>query len=192
MYSSEIMSSPPKEHAGPEEGPELEEGIMDPINVLEAPNNATNDAPKITHESVAQAAASAEEPATKKKRVDGESSTTSSNKPRVRRVGSVVPVAPPQQLVPSPIKTTASGEIISKHDEKWDQMFQKLVAYKMAHNGSTMVPQCYHEDPRLGRWVHYQRGTNVALAILNIFGAESLRVLTSFSRLYGMRSIVRC
>lgn len=45
----------------------------------------------------------------------------------------------------------------SKHDLKWDMMFDKLVEYKHKfHN--TMVPQCYDQDPRLGRWVHYQRG----------------------------------
>ena len=46
--------------------------------------------------------------------------------------------------------------VLSKHDEKWNHMFQKLVAYKEAHN-STLVPQCYDSEPRLGRWVHYQR-----------------------------------
>jgi hypothetical protein len=44
----------------------------------------------------------------------------------------------------------------SKHDEKWNAVFQKLVEYKLKH-GHTMVPQCYKEDQKLGRWVHYQR-----------------------------------
>jgi hypothetical protein len=35
-------------------------------------------------------------------------------------------------------------------------MLEALVEYKKEHN-STMVPQCYDQDQRLGRWVHYQR-----------------------------------
>jgi len=46
--------------------------------------------------------------------------------------------------------------VLSKHDEKWNNMFDKLLEYKKANN-HTLVPQCYHDDPRLGRWVHYQR-----------------------------------
>jgi len=45
----------------------------------------------------------------------------------------------------------------SKHDEKWDRMLDALSEYKKENN-NTMVPQCYDQDPRLGRWVHYQRG----------------------------------
>lgn len=45
----------------------------------------------------------------------------------------------------------------SKHDLKWDLMFDKLVEYKRKFNNA-MVPQCYDQEPRLGRWVHYQRG----------------------------------
>jgi len=46
--------------------------------------------------------------------------------------------------------------VLSKHDEKWNNMFDRLLEYKKANN-HTLVPQCYHDDPRLGRWVHYQR-----------------------------------
>lgn len=46
--------------------------------------------------------------------------------------------------------------VLSKHDEKWHGMFQKLMEFK-ERNKHTLVPQCYTEDPRLGRWVHYQR-----------------------------------
>eukprot|EP00934_Nitzschia_sp_Nitz4_P006998 Nitzschia sp. Nitz4//scaffold28_size193895//28642//29952//NITZ4_001629-RA/size193895-augustus-gene-0.290-mRNA-1//1//CDS//3329545874//6988//frame0 len=46
--------------------------------------------------------------------------------------------------------------VFSKHDEKWNSMFEKLQAFKNQHN-TTMVPQCYDQDSRLGRWVHYQR-----------------------------------
>jgi len=50
----------------------------------------------------------------------------------------------------------ANQGVLSKHDEKWHAMFQKLIEYK-ERNKHTLVPQCYTEDPRLGRWVHYQR-----------------------------------
>jgi hypothetical protein len=46
--------------------------------------------------------------------------------------------------------------VSTKHDEKWNERFDKLLEYK-AKNGNTMVPQCYQDDTRLGRWVHYQR-----------------------------------
>jgi hypothetical protein len=49
-----------------------------------------------------------------------------------------------------------SSRVVTKHDEKWGAMYDKLIEYKK-QNGNTMVPQCFHEDPRLGRWVHYQR-----------------------------------
>ncbi|KAL3917445.1 MAG: hypothetical protein SGILL_004710 [Bacillariaceae sp.] len=48
------------------------------------------------------------------------------------------------------------GRVVTKHDEKWSERYDQLLEYKAKH-GNTMVPQCYHEDPRLGRWVHYQR-----------------------------------
>ena len=35
-------------------------------------------------------------------------------------------------------------------------MFVKLEQFRNQHN-TTLVPQCYDQDPRLGRWVHYQR-----------------------------------
>jgi hypothetical protein len=46
--------------------------------------------------------------------------------------------------------------VSTKHDEKWNERFDKLLEYKAKH-GNTMVPQCYQDDTRLGRWVHYQR-----------------------------------
>jgi hypothetical protein len=50
-----------------------------------------------------------------------------------------------------------SAPVVStKHDEKWNERFDKLLEYKAKH-GNTMVPQCYQDDTRLGRWVHYQR-----------------------------------
>jgi len=50
---------------------------------------------------------------------------------------STIAVGPPQ---------TSQG-VLSKHDEKWHAMFQKLLEYK-ERNKHTLVPQCYAEDPR--------------------------------------------
>eukprot|EP00536_Pseudo-nitzschia_multiseries_P019629 jgi/Psemu1/233029/e_gw1.5900.4.1 len=41
-------------------------------------------------------------------------------------------------------------------EEKWENMYQRLVAYKKKHN-TTNVPRGYKEDPQLGRWVDTQR-----------------------------------
>jgi hypothetical protein len=38
-------------------------------------------------------------------------------------------------------------------DEKWMDMFQKLVAYKEQHK-NIMVPQHYDENPQLGSWAN--------------------------------------
>ena len=38
----------------------------------------------------------------------------------------------------------------------WMGMFVKLVQYKKQHK-NTMVPSCYDENPKLGRWVASQR-----------------------------------
>lgn len=78
-----------------------------------------------------------------------------------------MPTAPPPPVpvaraaavaAPSQAQQQAPFKMLSKHDEKWNIMFDKFIGYKEKH-GSTLVPQCYSEDPRLGRWVHYQRGT---------------------------------
>jgi hypothetical protein len=39
--------------------------------------------------------------------------------------------------------------------KKWNEMYQKLVAYKKEHK-STNVPRGYARDPKLGNWVHVQ------------------------------------
>ena len=49
---------------------------------------------------------------------------------------STIAVGPPQ---------TSQG-VLSKHDEKWHAMFQKLLEYK-ERNKHTLVPQCYAKDP---------------------------------------------
>ncbi|OEU07253.1 hypothetical protein FRACYDRAFT_197864 [Fragilariopsis cylindrus CCMP1102] len=38
----------------------------------------------------------------------------------------------------------------------WDEMFQRLVRYKEEHH-TTIVPDRYEKDPKLGRWVSHQR-----------------------------------
>ncbi|OEU21554.1 hypothetical protein FRACYDRAFT_154314, partial [Fragilariopsis cylindrus CCMP1102] len=43
-----------------------------------------------------------------------------------------------------------------KNQQLWMGMFQKLVEYKEQHK-NTMVPSCYDENPKLGRWVTSQR-----------------------------------
>ena len=40
----------------------------------------------------------------------------------------------------------------------WEEMYQRLVAYRKKHN-DTRVPQIYKEDPQLGTWVMNQRAT---------------------------------
>jgi hypothetical protein len=57
----------------------------------------------------------------------------------------------------------------------WDEMFQKLVAYKKQHK-STNVPERYAEDPKLGNWVHHQRViySNKELSIKRINHLESI------------------
>lgn len=52
--------------------------------------------------------------------------------------------------------SSSGTRVLSKHDQKWLDMFAKLVEY-IKQNGNTAVPQCFHDDPQLGRWVHYQR-----------------------------------
>ena len=37
----------------------------------------------------------------------------------------------------------------------WEEMYQRLVAYKKDHN-NTRVPRTYKEDPQLGTWFNHQ------------------------------------
>jgi hypothetical protein len=87
----------------------------------------------------------------KKRRVTGEK--------RTRRVG--IPAPRKDAKLEDPPQAgsgvDATYKVLSKHDEKWNKMLEALLEYKKEHN-STMVPQCYDQDQRLGRWVHYQRG----------------------------------
>ena len=102
----------------------------------------------------------------KKSKVDDGAADTTNAAETVETVVSVAEVpAPNPSTEKDGVKndTAAEGEpgnntnrVVTKHDEKWGSMFEKLLEYKKKHN-NTMVPQCYHDDPRLGRWVHYQR-----------------------------------
>jgi len=50
--------------------------------------------------------------------------------------------------------TLSQGTV--RNDVTWDELYQRLVAYKMEHK-DTNVPTKYIKDPQLGRWVHTQR-----------------------------------
>lgn len=93
---------------------------------------------------------------------EGEEDSKQPTAKRQRRVGQRSRSGVAMQ--PMSLSTTAAMEsgnlkVLSKHDEKWNSMLEKLTAYKAEH-GNTLVPQCYAKDTKLGRWVHYQRGTN--------------------------------
>ena len=38
----------------------------------------------------------------------------------------------------------------------WEEMYERLLLYKIEHNDTTSVPQHYKEDPKFGTWVHNQ------------------------------------
>ena len=48
----------------------------------------------------------------------------------------------------------------------WMESYQRLVAYKEEHNGSTKVPHNYEKNPQLGRWVATQRNLNNSNTLL--------------------------
>jgi len=48
------------------------------------------------------------------------------------------------------------GEVSTKNKAPWEEMYQRLIAYKKKHK-HILVPYKYKEDPRLGGWVAYQR-----------------------------------
>jgi hypothetical protein len=92
-------------------------------------------------------------------------------KARIRRVGCTPPLQVPPVVQDDSLlggENDALIRVTSKHDEKWNAMFLRLLEYKKNHDGSTSVPQCYHDDPALGRWVHYQR-VEVRMTYVNVF-----------------------
>ena len=48
-------------------------------------------------------------------------------------------------------------EFIPEKGNHWHKMYQRLVTYKIDHNGNTKVPRKYSQDPQLGKWVNTQR-----------------------------------
>jgi hypothetical protein len=131
--------------------------VGDTAVITSATNHATVEAltEEIAVEASHTATAASEEKeeetaiAKKKRRVTGEK--------RTRRVGIPSPRKDAKLEDPSQAgRDDHAYKVQSKHDEKWNKMLEALVEYKKEHN-STMVPQCYDQDQRLGRWVHYQR-----------------------------------
>ena len=53
-------------------------------------------------------------------------------------------------------KLQSIGFVFNKQEKDWNDMFDKLVAYKDEH-GDTEVPAKYKSDPKLGAWVSTQR-----------------------------------
>ena len=49
------------------------------------------------------------------------------------------------------------GFVWNRRDERWMEMYHKLVEYKSQDHGSTLVPLGYTENPSLGIWVSTQR-----------------------------------
>jgi hypothetical protein len=68
------------------------------------------------------------------------------------------PLRPPVVFEPRSTRKRKNGVTTqtSRHDIKWNEMFNRLDEYKAEH-GNCLVPQNYKTDGRLGRWVHYQR-----------------------------------
>ena len=58
----------------------------------------------------------------------------------------------------------------------WNEMYQRLVAYKNEHNGDAMVPRSYEQDLQLGNWVHTQR-TEYNMSLMD--KSEPTRILSS-------------
>jgi hypothetical protein len=136
--------------AGEDGKPAAEEVPKGDGDVIEDEEVTKGDGDEIAAEEFPKDAAEGGEPPKKKARKE--------SKKRVRRVGLVHTTKPTSPAAVAAVTMPHQIKVHSKHDEKWNQQFDKLVRYKEEHSGSTLVPQCYSEDPRLGRWVHYQRG----------------------------------
>jgi hypothetical protein len=90
--------------------------------------------------------------------VDESKPVTDETKGKVTEdAAALIPNTPIRGTYADGVYISSSGtRVLSKHDQKWLDMLAKLVEY-IKQNGNTAVPQCYHDDPQLGRWVHYQR-----------------------------------
>ena len=68
-----------------------------------------------------------------------------------------------QRCKPNPISEhrvnllNSIGFVWNAQDNQWDEMFQRLVAYKNQHNGSMSLPSRDEADIQLGTWVCTQR-----------------------------------
>jgi len=69
------------------------------------------------------------------------------------------------------------------YDRKWEEMYQRLVAYKKEHN-DTRVPSRYQTDRRLGNWVNNQRRAYISLSITE----ERIRSLNSIGFVWDWKA----
>ena len=106
--------------------PKLEEKIPLPMDIAIGDNNA----PDNVHVAAAAAAA-----------MDAATAAIGA----VSEVGAVVAMDSSSAM--ANVLSPANQGVLSKHDEKWHSMFQKLMEFK-ERNKHTLVPQCYSEDPR--------------------------------------------
>jgi hypothetical protein len=72
------------------------------------------------------------------------------------------------------------------HGEKWMEMYQRLVAYKLKYK-STCVPKRYKDDPQLGIWVRYQRQSckdKDRIRLLNAIGFQWVGRVDTWKAMY--------
>lgn len=58
------------------------------------------------------------------------------------------------------LRTIKKGDTIAytkEQNDRWHEMYERLLAYKKKHGGSTLVPIFYEPDQRLARWARKQR-----------------------------------
>ncbi|KAL3936285.1 MAG: hypothetical protein SGBAC_008367 [Bacillariaceae sp.] len=56
----------------------------------------------------------------------------------------------------SPVAATISAATKNVHNDQWDAMFERLIAYRHTY-GNCLVPKRFADDPKLGTWVETQR-----------------------------------
>jgi hypothetical protein len=70
------------------------------------------------------------------------------------------------------------GFVWNTPDNQWDEMFQRLVAYKDQHNGSVSRPSRYEADIQLRKWVwtqrYYYNSNNKLISVHRIERLESI------------------
>lgn len=55
----------------------------------------------------------------------------------------------------SPVAATITTATKKVHNDQWDSMFERLIAYKHTY-GNCLVPKRFADDPKLGTWVETQ------------------------------------